>query len=134
MDDGEYKLHFEKANLEMQYSIHNTDNPEESITYTIDSHSIHLIITENNLNTINENINIFPNPVISECSINMPEHYSGKFRISICDMSGRILIDKQILINRNISPKLNLKNLKSGIYILKIQNYDFIYETKLMKK
>lgn len=134
MDDGEYKLHFEKANLEMQYSTHSTDNMEESITYVIDSHSIHLIITGNNINTINQNINIFPNPVISECYVKMPEHYSGEIRISICDMSGRVLIDKQALINKNISPKLDLKNLKSGMYIFKIQNSDFIYETKLMKK
>jgi len=72
-------------------------------------------------------INAMPNPVVNEFYITGLIEPS---QISIFDLNGKILINKQVTNGEQISTE----NLRSGIYILKINNSSGTGILKLIKK
>ena len=80
-----------------------------------------------------ETMNIFPNPVNNELNIQVPGHNSKTYKISIFDISGKLLIQnnfsEQEIININTSTLL-----KNNLYILKIESGNEIYRYKFIKR
>lgn len=75
----------------------------------------HKLETTSNLNTITQIqqlIQLYPNPVISNLNITCKE--ATYFTTSIYDMNGRLLIEA------NLTPTIDLSELKNGIYLIKI--------------
>ena len=71
------------------------------------------------INDVNANIyQIYPNPASDFIKINSPENKA--LHVEIFDLNGRKLIDKEIS-----NESLNIKQLKSGIYNLRIGNFSY---------
>ncbi len=77
-------------------------------------------------------LKIYPNPVINEVEIFNAEDAGKEVRISVTDMSGKVLFNKQFLWNG--SAIIDLGFFKSGIYILNYQNSDIRINKLLMKQ
>jgi Secretion system C-terminal sorting domain/Domain of unknown function DUF11 len=74
----------------------------------------------------NENVSVYPNPVSDVVYFKTIEEVS---KVEIYDMSGRILSSNSILEN-----KLDVNNLQSGNYILKIYTQNGIVTNKIIKQ
>lgn len=74
-------------------------------------------------------IKIFPNPTSSEIQLSL---YSAASKIEIIDVSG--LVQKEI-IPVSLEPIINLEELNSGVYFIKIHSSNNQYlTTKIIKK
>jgi len=71
-----------------------------------------------------ENIKIFPNPASDELYVT---GLSKSFKFSILDYSGRVVSEGQS------TGKINLNELESGVYILRIQQGEHVKLTKISK-
>ncbi len=81
------------------------------------------------VNTLNaESISIFPNPANDFLNINSELNIES---ISIFDISGKEVINIKSASNNN---EINVSNLKSGVYFVRIINEEGIYQTKFVKK
>ncbi len=81
------------------------------------------------------NASIFPNPVQSILNIKIPQNIESNVQISIYDFSGKNISTQQmdkIVENQNIT--INVSDLSSGFYILKIQSKDLTYSSKFIKE
>ncbi|CAN5185643.1 hypothetical protein BH09BAC5_BH09BAC5_23540 [soil metagenome] len=74
------------------------------------------------VNEINNNaaLNLYPNP----CSDNLEVSYSGKgnIAIEIIDVTGRIVLSKEVVHAENQKIFCDVSSIDKGIYILKIMN------------
>ena len=77
----------------------------------------------NEKNTLLGNINIFPNPAHNKLNINCSNIKKGITKFSIYNVQGAKLYNEETNINTDTFTKvINVSNLKSGIYYLKIEN------------
>ena len=65
-------------------------------------------------------MNIFPNPASSTLNIEWSEIISGKIEMVLTDCLSRIMLTKEVSSNVEKSAKLDISDLKDGIYILEI--------------
>jgi PKD repeat protein len=85
---------------------------------------IHVIDPVGIFNPESESIHFFPNPVNDELTIT----YGQDFKVKIFNMQGEL-----ILTDAN-KPRLILKHLKPGIYILELETKKSFYRHKLLKQ
>ena len=73
-------------------------------------------------------VRIYPNPVEDLLTIHINGDYYGRIRIELFDLKGR-----KLMINLSEKPfsmadvQLDLNNIVTGFYLLKITSYDFKY-------
>ena len=80
-------------------------------------------------------VDVFPNPVSENLFVNITASQSSQSTFEIADISGRTILSKVEQVNSGKNKvKLNLSNVKSGIYILKIASKDGMYMKKFMVK
>jgi len=88
-------------------------------------------IVENNTTAIstvnNQNIRIYPNPVFDNFSI---YGFEGVINLKIIDLNGKMLIDKKVSMNENLS----ISNLPKGMYIVNVKNREGEFSTKIVKE
>jgi endonuclease I len=60
-------------------------------------------------------VKVWPIPADDYVTIEIPDHFSDSYEIKIIDISGKVIIDKNVSVN---PVKLGLNNIKSGYYIL----------------
>ncbi len=65
-----------------------------------------------------ENVNIYPNPMQNEFTVNMKDLVSN-FNYQIIDISGQILITKSVTHNTDFN--VDVRQLSSGVYFIKLQ-------------
>jgi hypothetical protein len=70
-----------------------------------------------------DKISIFPLPANNYLNIRFPSTMSGQATIQLIDLVGQKVIELTDEINSQNPYKLNVSNLKSGIYILRISNH-----------
>ncbi|MEZ4907340.1 MAG: M12 family metallo-peptidase [Saprospiraceae bacterium] len=71
----------------------------------------------------------YPNPVIDYLNVDI--ELDGEYNVELFDLNGRKVFSSQ---QQGFESKyINLNNLSSGIYILKIYNDKFIYTNKIVK-
>lgn len=73
------------------------------------------------------NVSLYPNPIKDTFSI---KGIDGAVTVSICDVSGKILLMKQVVADETIS----VSSFPKGIYVLKITNREGFIERKIMKQ
>jgi len=78
-----------------------------------------------NINTLNNNINIYPNPANNIINFS---NIDNIVYIKIIDLTGKIIIEDSSGNN-----KINLSELNSGIYFIKINTNNGIYSSKIIK-
>ncbi|MBN9295864.1 MAG: T9SS type A sorting domain-containing protein [Filimonas sp.] len=65
---------------------------------------------------------VFPNPTPGNFTLTLNNIYKGELKVSIYDLSGRVLADMTYIKDQpTFSKTINLGNLPSGIYLLKTQ-------------
>lgn len=86
----------------------------------LDSRSKYSYVVRYNANRISAAMQVYPNPVKSEAVIEHQE-YASNARFSIIDMNGRIV--KTIVPLRGVNnTRINLADLSTGVYVLRIEN------------
>jgi len=90
-----------------------------------------LVNNQNKINYKQSSIKLYPNPVKSYLSLEFEDRLSGK--IEIFNLTGQ-LVKKEIIIDSYIH-KVELNNLKEGVYLIKIVNKknEIIYKKKFVK-
>jgi hypothetical protein len=74
-------------------------------------------ISTNNVTILENNLNIYPNPITDYISISLPTEKSLEY--TIFNSSGKIILFGRINKSDNV---IILNNLKSGIYFINIEN------------
>ncbi|NNK86807.1 MAG: DUF1028 domain-containing protein [Flavobacteriaceae bacterium] len=84
-------------------------------------------------NDLKEQIRIFPNPTTSVLTIriDISEAFSG---LTVTDIFGKMIIDKKHLANNGSRYDLDIRNLQSGIYFLKVKTFEGNKIFKFIKK
>lgn len=72
-------------------------------------------------NVNQENMTIYPNPNNGQFSIRST-NVSGNFNIEVLDISGRLVHAQNSTLNVNSSIAVNVENITSGVYMVKIVN------------
>ena len=86
------------------------------------------------LNSIINEINIFPNPVKAVINFEFESVNTSKVHFQILDIMGKILVDESKEISKgNITSQIDVKELPEGIYYLKVFTSDSIYKGKFLK-
>ena len=77
---------------------------------------------------------IYPNPVSSVLNIKAGEEFGEELTVALFDFSGRY-IGKYMQHTKDLNTSLNVSNLQSGIYFIRISNSDdSLVETHKMVK
>ncbi|OFX60305.1 MAG: hypothetical protein A2046_05725 [Bacteroidetes bacterium GWA2_30_7] len=77
--------------------------------------------------TVNNKLNIYPNPASDILNINISELNNNEGNIEIFDLSGRM-----IQTVSEIQDKINISKLENGIYLIRIKNNTEIYSAKFI--
>ena len=93
-----------------------TNAPGWELYYTIDNVSV-------NENAEPESLSIYPNPVNEKVYITFKNHKESAFDIELVSMTGKSVYTSTISESNNwIKTSVDVSNLPSGIYVLKIQS------------
>ena len=85
------------------------------------------------LNTVNMYSIIHPNPNKGEFNIKLNIFFINKsFSIAIFDIKGSMIYFKKIKNLENLNQKINLENIKSGVYFLSINDGIKKYSNKFI--
>ncbi|MEI6754490.1 MAG: leucine-rich repeat protein [Paludibacter sp.] len=79
------------------------------------------------VNIESEKLNIYPNPFTEGFIIN---GLDGNANVTITDLNGRLLLNKQVYRQENIS----VGNLPKGLYFVKIRSNDFSVDKRILKR
>ena len=77
--------------------------------------------------------NIFPNPVQNNLEINTNYSINGNIEFQIIDSYGKLVLNQNIFVIGN-ELKLNVRELKYGIYIINISYNNCLYKFKFVKQ
>jgi hypothetical protein len=88
--------------------------------------------TDVNTETIKSLIpRIYPNPARDELNISLPDNFQNCHTISILDLSGRLLLQE---VHCGNEFRLNVRNLKPGLYFLQVINQKGVLGHKFLIK
>lgn len=80
-------------------------------------------------------VRVYPNPASQELNLNVNIKFSGKFEVDLMDITGRVEANLwSNMLNKGVQT-LNFdvpQNVKTGIYILRIKQGNFVQYEKLM--
>ncbi len=121
------------GDYEYSVSVTNIDDCTNSDTVVIhvilpSTYSISNVLTDINLE-------VFPNPTSGFLYIKSNSNIETEFTLTLIDILGKVVYKKKIeRLDSNNQIKLNLLHLKTGIYILRINNSNLIEIEKMVKK
>lgn len=84
----------------------------------------------NYLEDNNSNIKVYPNPSNGQFNIRI-NNYSGKVKIQVVDINGRLVLTNDT--DFNVEKMIDLNQFQAGIYLLKITGDNLNYTQKLIK-
>lgn len=97
-----------------------------------DTSNCHIVITEGiNVNDYSSKIKLYPNPS-KDFFYLQSKGISGNADLKLSDIQGREVLSKQILFKQNKQIKINTSNLSKGVYIIKVQNTEGIFTSKII--
>ena len=76
-------------------------------------------------------IRVYPNPTNGTINLRVNQ-FTGKINIEMVDINGRTVFN-QTDDNFNIEKTININNLQSGVYILKLSGNNLNYTQKVIK-
>ena len=88
-------------------------------------------ITDENISS-NLNVTVYPNPFKEKITLFFTEEIKGSIKVSVFDMLGRLIVEKQYNANATISVVLN--QLPEANYILKIRSDKSQLIKKIIKR
>jgi serine protease AprX len=123
------KTNFEIMDL-IRKSADRFNNPTEQYGYGIPDFEVayNQILARDNFK--NASIKIFPNPIKDAFTISIDAYAAESLSIQVYNILGKLVFENSKLVSKTIDSK----NLKNGIYILKIQYENQQKTVKLIKK
>jgi GH43 family beta-xylosidase len=114
-----------------QWSFFGNNNQEWQLTRLTGAAAVEEINTDLK-QTESQSVNVFPNPA-SNLLIIDTENISNNISYRICDLAGKILLNKDNLITSN-NFEINTTSLENGVYILKLQLNNKVYSKEIIIK
>ena len=71
-----------------------------------------------------DSFSVFPNPNSGEFTVKLNTKSNNNINISVYDIRGRQIFDNIYTNNSNFNEVINLNNVQSGLYILKVSDGD----------
>jgi hypothetical protein len=140
-------LQFRNATQEKTIVVNNKKNGEiflENIGFIADTVLIdpdYWLITKNNISEkVNDDIagenvvQIFPNPFVNSITVYLRNFSSDMAYLTVYDTRGRLMIKKDLSLNRSLLYEVNTQALSKGIYFIKIHTAKgFTFVKKIVK-
>jgi hypothetical protein len=73
-------------------------------------------------------LKVFPNPSKGYVTVDLPENFNENYTIDVYSLSGAKVYSTKI---NNSDNRINIENLKDGLYIIKLENNGEIYSQKI---
>lgn len=132
---GTYYLKPELTNINsMEYEVIISSNIPFADSLQINVDSNNFFVGQNNPKWEEVRFDVFPNPFNSEINIDINSAISHRAVISIYDILGNIIYSKGYQIGTNSSIKIPLKEINSGMYIIRISDDYGISTKKIIKR
>ncbi|MBC7845995.1 MAG: T9SS type A sorting domain-containing protein [Flavobacterium sp.] len=94
--------------------------------YTVDkafNYSAEVTTLKNNQWSLNNPISVYPNPVKdNQFSISLPASISGKVAVGIYNVAGQLVYKADATVSSNTIAVRPAQSLKSGVYVVKVEN------------
>jgi hypothetical protein len=74
---------------------------------------------------------VFPNPFSNE--INLRNVPNGNWKLQLFSFSGALLFEQKMEIKGGMENKIQLPELESGFYVLKLYSENQVYTRKIIK-
>jgi len=87
-------------------------------------------LTSSKVNERNSNFLIYPNPANTKLIVEVDKK-NTEITLTICNINGQELLRQQIVNNKT---QINISNLMSGIYFVKLENDKFVEVKKIIKE
>ena len=84
-----------------------------------DTATVNFVGFENN---INNQIQIFPNPSFENITISSHSRINFSTDINIFNLTGKLILSKNVEMNNGFSENINISSLSTGIYLMEIKN------------
>lgn len=78
----------------------------------------------------NNDLSLFPNPVVDEVSVKIKKAFDGEAHIQIIDVKGQIVKDYSLQNQGKFNEKINVNDLTSGQYFVRIAAAGEVYTEK----
>lgn len=76
---------------------------------------------------------VFPNPASTELTLDVPVTEEVSTQIAVFDMAGKLVLQKTDALSKgNSQTKLNVSQLPNGVYLLRVQNGNYIENRKFV--
>jgi len=93
------------------------------------------IITAIDNPQIDKSLSVYPNPANNLLNVNYISDRNAEIKVNILDLSGVMMMNEtRTVLTGSNSIQFNTDYLKSGVYILRIQNENTIYNQKVIIK
>lgn len=120
-----------------QYMIGTSINKENNsadmivIKYSENTMGIEDFVTKQNMG----DLAIFPNPADNYLHIKRPGNFCDQLKIEIFDLAGKMVFSENISSSsENVNASINIQNLSSGLYFIKLQDHQQINTAKFEVK
>jgi glucosylceramidase len=80
------------------------------------------------------NVGVYPNPASNYVVIQTEQQIAGTAAVSLTDVTGRIILSTEVILNNNGQGEVDLSKVPAGLYILKVTSANFNYTGKLTKQ
>ncbi len=120
-----------QSNTVESVEVKNIDQQETLILSGTDT--LHLLhnVGVGHLNSVHENMIIYPNPADHECRLELHQTGPGKVNIEIYDISGRLSMSNSIQLTAGMHA-FTISGLKAGIYLVKVKSPKHTYSRRLL--
>lgn len=113
-------------------------NAEDVISHLVDDNTLGEVFFDpilmcSPVNIKNNNIKsitVYPNPVQNKLYINIPESKSSYF-VELTTINGQIIPIR--VVSNSLELTIDVSNLKTGIYILKVEGENYTFNKKILK-
>ena len=111
------------------------ENLNQGTTLTMSGSDIlHLgAVGINDINTINETIKVYPNPMQGQAEISFYAKETGTTQVFIYDINGKVVVNSIVFLTKALH-KYQVSGLKQGMYFINIIGDNYAYTTKLVSQ
>lgn len=124
----------DRTNAELMQLIRESgsqsDNPDNLLGFGIPNFGEIISSTLSTIDVVQEKFTIFPNPVSNRLQIAFPRGIE-QVQVLLFDVLGKLILNTNVEASNN---NINLENIKSGIYIIKMQTQNQSNTYKLIKQ
>ena len=96
----------------------------------------YLSVEELDINDLFKGINAYPNPFSDALNLVFSAQNSFSFKLSLMDMTGRTVLNEERSATQgsNFLSLNSLDGIPSGIYFLRVESGNVVYNTKVIKQ